>query len=98
MPALLGILTVSISKTNTEAKGTLGGSPADGSKSVAYQIDPAHTGSSSEAIVPPLVRHWSRDLGGPISSPVIADGNVFVTVGNQTPTGVSGSSICVSTP
>lgn len=90
---LLGLLTVAITKTNSRTKGSFGASQTAGSKSVAYQIDPAHTGSSSETIVPPLVRRWSRDLGGPISYPIIADGKVFVTVGNQTPSGVAGSSI-----
>lgn len=50
---------------------------------VAYQINAAHSGSlSSDTLRPPLVQAWSRDLGGPISYPLIAGGRVFVTVGN----------------
>src|ERR1044072_6169481 len=85
--ALFGLLTVAITRTDSQSKKTLVSSQTIGSKSVAYQIDLAHTGSSSEPIVPPLIRRWSRDLGGQISYPIIADGKVFVTVTNQTPTG-----------
>ncbi len=53
---------------------------AFGSDAVAYQIDPAHTGSQSDGPLPPLARRWSRDLGGPISYPLIAEGKVFVIV------------------
>ncbi len=53
---------------------------------VAYQINAAHSGRMSlpygMKLVPPLVLEWSRNLGGPVSYPLIADGLVFVTVGN----------------
>lgn len=45
-------------------------------------INPAHDGfQSAEAISPPLVHRWTRTLDGVASSPLIADGRVFVTVG-----------------
>src|ERR1051325_1856992 len=57
--------------------------PYAGTGAVAYQIDPTHSGSRSDSLTPPLTYQWSRDLGGPISYPLIADGKVFVTVSNQ---------------
>jgi len=46
-----------------------------------YQINEAHTGSSSTpGLVPPLKQKWSVNFGQAISYPVIADGKVFVTV------------------
>ncbi|MEA2204993.1 MAG: hypothetical protein QOE77_1769 [Blastocatellia bacterium] len=45
---------------------------------MAYQIDPAHTGSQSDNLTPPLTQRWSRTFGGPISYPLIAEGKVFV--------------------
>ena len=56
-----------------------------GSQAVAYQIDPAHTGSQSDGPTPPLVQRWSRELGTSISTisyPLIAEGKVFVLVDN----------------
>jgi outer membrane protein assembly factor BamB len=48
---------------------------------VTYQISVSHDGCSSDStIVPPLTQRWSRDLTGPVSYPLIADGKVFVTV------------------
>ncbi|SRR6266481_2998866 len=58
---------------------------AFGSQAVAYQIDPAHTGSQSDGLTPPLVQRWSRDLGNSfstISYPLIVEGKVFVLVDN----------------
>jgi outer membrane protein assembly factor BamB len=58
---------------------------AFGSQAVAYQIDPAHTGSQSDGLTPPLVQRWSRDLGNSfstISYPLIVQGKVFVLVDN----------------
>lgn len=55
------------------------------SQAVAYQIDPAHTGSQSDGLTPPLVQRWSRDLGNSfstISYPLIVEGKVFVLVDN----------------
>ena len=52
---------------------------------VAYQIDPAHTGSQNDGLTPPLVQRWSRELGistSTISYPLIVEGKVFVLVDN----------------
>lgn len=85
--ALFVLSAASSFKTNLLAHNDSISSEPAGSQAVAYQINPAHTGSSSDTIAPPLVQRWSRDLGGPISYPLIAESKVFVTVGNQTPTG-----------
>lgn len=52
---------------------------------VAYQIDPAHSGSQNDGLTPPLAQRWSRELGtssSTISYPLIVDGKVFVLVDN----------------
>ncbi len=51
-------------------------------QAVAYQIDPAHTGSQFDTVSPPLAQRWSRDLGSSVSYPLIADGKVFVVAGS----------------
>jgi outer membrane protein assembly factor BamB len=54
---------------------------------VAYQANPAHDGAvQSGALVPPLQRQWSVDLGGAVGYPLIAQGRVYVTV--HSPAGV----------
>jgi outer membrane protein assembly factor BamB len=52
--------------------------------SAGYQIDPAHDGRASfrNGFTVPLKQKWVVDLGGPVSYPVVANGMVFVTVGN----------------
>jgi outer membrane protein assembly factor BamB len=53
---------------------------------VAFQIDPMHRGAQQDTMAPPLMKKWSIDLGPvDISYPLIADGKVFVTTGNQEP-------------
>ena len=48
---------------------------------VAYQINPAHSGTQSgDPLKPGLARRWEVDLGGNVSYPLIADGSVYVTV------------------
>src|SRR5205085_7989769 len=48
--------------------------------SVGYQVNALHDGNlDSGAEIPPLTKAWTRDLGGSVSYPVIADGRVFVT-------------------
>ncbi|TMD38781.1 MAG: hypothetical protein E6I88_13880, partial [Chloroflexi bacterium] len=51
---------------------------------VAFQNDPAHSGSqSSDPLTPSLTKKWSVDLqSGVVSYPVIAQGLVFVTAGS----------------
>jgi outer membrane protein assembly factor BamB len=56
--------------------------PAD--DAVAYQINAAHSGSTSlQNFNTPLRRRWSTNLGRTVSYPLIADGRVFVTVGDS---------------
>ena len=87
---LLGLFAASIPKKSSHAENNSTGSPAaGGSQAVAYQIDPAHTGSQSDTIAPPLVQRWSRDLGGPLSYPLIAEGKVYVTIRIQNQIGPS---------
>jgi outer membrane protein assembly factor BamB len=54
---------------------------ASAGQAVAYQINPAHSGSIElDGFFPPLVKRWAIDLGGPVSYPLIAQAKVFVTV------------------
>jgi outer membrane protein assembly factor BamB len=58
--------------------------PADAAavptNAVAYQINARHDGYSASGVdAPPLTKEWSRDLGGSVSYPIIADDRVFVT-------------------
>jgi outer membrane protein assembly factor BamB len=53
---------------------------ASADESVAFQMTAAHGGSlSGGPEKPPLVKKWVRDLGGPVSYPVITNGRVFLT-------------------
>ena len=55
--------------------------PSD--SSVANQANALHDGKVVGATAtPPLTKAWTRDLGGPVSLPVVADGRVFVTANN----------------
>jgi outer membrane protein assembly factor BamB len=63
---------------------SLGGRFAGASGSdqaVAYQNDAAHDGNQADTLSPPLSRVWSINLGGPVSYPLIAGGDVYVTAG-----------------
>lgn len=56
--------------------------PAD--DAVAYQVNAAHSGSISlQNFNTPLRRRWTVNLGRTVSYPLIADGRVFVTVGDS---------------
>jgi len=56
--------------------------PSGPGQAVAYQIDPAHSGSQFDTVSPPLTQRWSRDLAtGGVSYPLIAGGKVFVLAG-----------------
>src|SRR5207247_1487754 len=54
---------------------------------VAYQINVAHSGVQSDStLTPPFSRRWHVTLPGAISYPLIAQGMVYVTSGdNNTP-------------
>lgn len=52
---------------------------ASGTESVAYQINPAHSGEQpNDRLRLPLCRRWRRELGGSAGFPVVAGGRVFV--------------------
>ncbi|HEX3251486.1 MAG TPA: PQQ-binding-like beta-propeller repeat protein [Pyrinomonadaceae bacterium] len=57
--------------------------PSGPGQAVAYQIDPAHTGSQFDTVSPPLSQRWSRDLGSGVSYPLIVGGKVFVVAGTN---------------
>jgi outer membrane protein assembly factor BamB len=54
---------------------------AGAAQSVTYQVNARHDGTQidGELGAPPLTQKWSRDLGGEVSYPVVANGRVFVT-------------------
>ena len=53
--------------------------------SVAYQIDAQHTGAVTipGLTMPFIKKNWSVNLGARISYPLVAQGKVFVTVGDN---------------
>ena len=57
--------------------------PTGPGQAVAYQIDPAHTGSQFDTVSPPLSLRWARNLNSPVSYPLIAGGRVFVVAGTM---------------
>lgn len=53
-------------------------------QAVAYQLNPVHSGSlNNDTMAPPLARGWSVNLGALVSYPLIANGRVFVTAGDN---------------
>lgn len=52
---------------------------ADLQAATTYLENAAHDGRSSSSLSPTATLRWSRDLGGPVSYPVIASGRAFVT-------------------
>ena len=54
--------------------------PPPSDAAVAYQVNALHDGAQSDSIAPPLAQTWAVDLGGPVSYPLIAQGDVYVTV------------------
>jgi outer membrane protein assembly factor BamB len=83
-----GARLISIVRALAVAALLMASSVATFAQAVAYQIDPAHTGSQSDGLTPPLVQRWSRVLRTSdiseimISYPLIAEGKVFVLVDN----------------
>src|SRR5436190_1782718 len=54
--------------------------PALAAKSVAYQINIAHSGVQTDTdLAPPYAQKWAATFPGAVSYPLIADGLVFVT-------------------
>jgi outer membrane protein assembly factor BamB len=61
---------------------------------VAYQVGVSHDGFvDDEALAPPLTLRWSRELAGPISYPLIAEGKVFVTAIDDRSVPTNGTSL-----
>ena len=56
-----------------------------GDRSVAWQVDVAHSGSlRGPGLSPPFAQAWARDLPGWASYPIVAEGKVFVVVSDVT--------------
>jgi outer membrane protein assembly factor BamB len=72
-------LTTAIAVSQTRAAAT---SPQ---ASVAYQINPTHTGAIDfpDGFETPLWEAWSLTLTWPLSYPLIAEGRVFITTGRS---------------
>src|ERR1700730_3576342 len=53
-------------------------------ESVSFQINPQHTGAAmfDGGLKLPLQQLWTRNMHGLVTYPLIAEGNVFVSVGN----------------
>jgi outer membrane protein assembly factor BamB len=52
--------------------------------SVAFQVNVAHSGVQTDAaLVPPFARRWRVTLPAQVSYPLIAEGEVFVTTGDN---------------
>lgn len=67
-------------RPTTTTSTTLAPQPVN-DPAVAYHGNPVHTGSvRADSLNGNLVARWSRDLGGNVGYPVIAEGKVFVTV------------------
>jgi outer membrane protein assembly factor BamB len=75
--SLLGVVPVAVALAAPVAAQPA----AQTATSVTYQINARHDGSLVDAGLgaPPLNQKWSRDLGGLVSYPIVADGRVFVT-------------------
>jgi outer membrane protein assembly factor BamB len=61
-------------------------STSSGQDATAYQMNPGHTGASSDPVGPQWTSSWTKNLGGQVSYPLIADGQVFVLADSSTPT------------
>ena len=99
---IVAVLSLGAATCASEATASTRGSSAvpqavvgttGASTSTAYQINAAHDGHSADtSFALPQALAWSRDLGGPIQYPVIADGKVFVDV-NHMPSGQYGTTV-----
>jgi outer membrane protein assembly factor BamB len=91
VPAVLALLAVVSGPASVRA--------ADVASST-YQVDPAHDGlvTFSTAFAPPLTQHWSVDLGGPVSYPVVAGNLVIVVAGGPFGTRLAALDIATGKP
>lgn len=89
-PSQVGTLQYTLTCTNSGGtdSGTVSvnvaAAPAQ-PPATAFQISPNHAGATTfnGPITFPAAPTWTATLPGPVSYPLIADGRVFVTVGNQ---------------
>jgi outer membrane protein assembly factor BamB len=51
-----------------------------GQDAVTYQMTPGHTGASMDRVGPQWSQSWTKNLGGPVSYPLLAGGEAFVVV------------------
>ena len=56
-----------------------GASASSAGQAGGYQVDPAHDGSQTDALTPPLTKIWSAVFNGSVSYPVIAGNLAYVT-------------------
>ena len=57
---------------------------AQSDQSVAFQINPQHTGAvSSPSLRLPFIKKWTMNFDGLVSYPLVADGRVFITQGDS---------------
>jgi alpha-tubulin suppressor-like RCC1 family protein/outer membrane protein assembly factor BamB len=64
--------------STTTTTTTLPPPPVDSDESTTYQVDAGHSGRVAGGNQqPPLEKRWTRDLGGIVSHPLVADGRVF---------------------
>ena len=69
--------TSSTSSTSSTTSTTTVPPPPGPGESTSYQIDAAHSGRLAGGAAPPLEKRWTRDLGGTVSYPLVAEGKVF---------------------
>ncbi|MBO0731363.1 MAG: PQQ-binding-like beta-propeller repeat protein [Acidimicrobiaceae bacterium] len=66
--------------------------PNQGDQAMSLGINSAHSGGqSSDTLSPPLTQAWTVSFTGLVSYPLIADGKVFVVVGEPFNSGVDGA-------
>ena len=70
--------------TTTPSRGPAGSQPGaplvlpQGDDAVSYQMTPGHTGYSPDKVGPLWRKSWTKTLGGPLSYPLIVDGEIYV--------------------
>jgi outer membrane protein assembly factor BamB len=80
---LVGVLVPGVVGAPAAGAGAISAPSPPPDSSVATQANALHDGKVIGATAtPPLTKAWTRDLGGPVSVPLVADGRVFVTANN----------------
>jgi outer membrane protein assembly factor BamB len=60
-------------------------SATTGQDAVTFQMTPGHTGASMDPVGPQWTSSWTTTLSGPVSYPLVADGDIFVVDDPATP-------------